>query len=182
MIKFRYFIIISLIIISNSYSQIQTTDFPKEGFEKRIANYVDDLWIIDTHEHLLTEEERIQKADKLDFTYLFSQYAIEDLISASNEHGLMGMIFTNSFPLEDRWELFKPFLKEMRNTGYARATLMAARDIYGVEDINDDTYALLSQKIKDASKPGLYREILKEKAKIELSIMDGGHRRFDKEF
>ena len=182
MIKFRYFIIMFLIIISSSYSQIQTTDFPKEGFEKRIANYVDDIWIIDTHEHLLTEEERIQKADKLDFTYLFSQYTIEDLISASNEHGLMGMIFTNSFPLEDRWELFKPFLKEMRNTGYARATLMAARDIYGVEDINDDTYALLSQKIKDASKPGLYREILKEKAKIELSIMDGGHRRFDKEF
>lgn len=181
MIKFRYFIIL-LLMISNSHAQIQTTDFPKEGFEKRITDYVNDIWIIDTHEHLLMEEDRIEKADELDFTYLFSQYTIEDLISASNEHGLMGMLFTNSFPIEDRWELFKPFLKEMRNTGYARASLMAARDIYGVEDLNDDTYALLSKKIRDASKPGLYKKILKDKARIELSILDGGHGSPDKDF
>lgn len=182
MLSFRFFIFISIIILTNSHAQIQTTDFPKDGFEKRIDDYVNDLWIIDTHEHLIMEEDRIKRADKLDFTYLFSHYTNEDLISASNEQGLMGMVFANSFPLEDRWELFKPYFKEMRNTGYARATLLAARDIYGVEDINDETYALLSQKIREASKPGLYRKILKDKAKIELSIVDGGHNRLDKEF
>ncbi len=69
------------IMIINSHAQIQTTDFPKEGFDKRIEDYVNDLWIIDTHEHLTLEEERVQKADRLDFTYLFSHYT-GDLISA----------------------------------------------------------------------------------------------------
>ncbi len=78
--------------------------------------------------------------------------------------------------------MFKPFLKETRNTAYQRASLFAASDIYGIKDINDDTYALLSQKIREASKPGLYKKILKDKGKIELSILDLGHQRFDKDF
>lgn len=177
-------IIIPLLILSvgMSRAQIQTTDFPKEGFEKRIEDYVNSLWLIDTHEHLTLEEDRIKKADKLDFTYLFEHYTIEDLISASNQKGLMSMIFANSFPLADRWELFKPFFRETRNTAYTRASMMAAREIYGIKDINDDTYAELSDRIREASKPGLYRKILKDKAKIELSIVDIGHRRLDKEF
>ena len=169
----------TLSFISNIVAQIQTTDLPKPGFETRIEKYVNEIRLIDTHEHLITEEERIKKADQLDFTYLFSHYTNEDLISASNLKGIMSIVFSNDFPLEDRWELFKPFFKEMRNTGYARATLLAANDIYGIGDINDTTYIILSEKIRENSKPGLYKSILKDKSGIELSIIDGGHRQRD---
>ena len=170
--------IASGMIITNT-AQIQTTDLPEPGFESRIEKYVNEIRLIDTHEHLITEEERIEKAGQLDFTLLFSHYAIEDLISASNMKGIMNIVFSNDFPLADRWELFKPFFKEMRNTGYARAALLAANDIYGVKDINDDTYVSLSKKIREYSKPGLYQSVLKDKSGIELSIVDGGHRRYD---
>ena len=174
-----YSLCVALGIISTMGAQIQTTDLPEPGFEKRIEIYVNEIRLIDTHEHLITEEERIQKAGQLDFTYLFSHYANEDLISASNMKGIMNIVFSNDFPLEDRWELFNPFFKEMRNTGYARAALLAANDIYGIRELNEDSYAVLSEKIRENSKPGLYRSILKERSGIELSIIDGGHRQFD---
>ncbi len=176
---FPIYILFTFGIFSSLLAQIQTTYLPEPGFEKRIEKYVNEIRLIDTHEHLITEEERIQKADQLDFTYLFSHYANEDLISASNLKGIMNIVFSNDFPLEDRWELFNPFFKEMRNTGYARAALLAANDIYGIGDINDDTYTILSKKIREKSKPGLYKSILKDKSGIELSIIDGGHRKYD---
>lgn len=166
-------------MISTTNSQIQISDLPEVGFEQRIEKYVNEIRLIDTHEHLITEEERIQKADLLDFTYLFSHYANEDLVSASNMKGIMNIVFSTDFPLEDRWELFYPFFKEMRNTAYARAAMLAANDIYGVKDINDETYVSLSEKIRENSKPGLYQSILKDKSGIELSIIDGGHRHYD---
>jgi len=169
-------------LLSSTDAQIRTTDLPEQGFEARIEEYVNGIRLIDTHEHLITEEERIERADQLDFTYLFSHYANEDLVSASNLKGIMNIVFSNDFPLEERWELFKPFFKEMRNTGYARAALLAAKDIYGISDINDETYAGLSERISENSKPGLYKSILKEKSGIELSIMDGGHREYDTAF
>jgi hypothetical protein len=166
-------------ISSSSNAQIQTTDLPEAGFEKRIEKYVNEIRLIDTHEHLITEEERIQKADQLDFTYLFSHYANEDLVSASNMKGIMNIVFSTDFPLEERWELFYPFFKEMRNTAYARAAMLAAKDIYGVKEINDESYLSLSEQIRENSKPGLYQSILKDKSGIELSIVDGGHRHYD---
>ena len=177
--KSLYSLCIALGMISTNSAQIQTTDLSEPGFEKRIETYVNEIKLIDTHEHLITEEERIQKADQLDFTYLFSHYANEDLISASNMKGIMNIVFSNDFPMEDRWELFNPFFKEMRNTGYARAVLLAAKDIYGIKDINEATYMALSEKIRENSKPGLYQSILKDMSGIELSILDGGHRQFD---
>ena len=166
-------------LITTSSAQIRTTNLPEPGFELRIENHVNEIKLIDTHEHLITEEERIQKADQLDFTYLFSHYANEDLVSASNMKGIMNIVFSNDFPLEERWELFYPFFREMRNTAYARAALLAANDLYGVKDLNEESYVSLSEQIRENSKPGLYDWILKDKSGIELSIVDGGHRRYD---
>lgn len=67
---------IKLSFISNIIAQIQTTDLPKPGFETRIEKYVNEIRLIDTHEHLIKEEERIQKADQLDFTGMLNALTI----------------------------------------------------------------------------------------------------------
>jgi len=46
----------------------------------RIAEAVNAIALVDTHEHLLSEEERNGAA--VDFSYLFPHYASSDLISA----------------------------------------------------------------------------------------------------
>jgi hypothetical protein len=170
-----------MIGILPGFSQIQTTILPSSGFASRIKAAVDSIWIIDTHEHLETEERRLERKN-LDFSYLFNQYAIEDLVSASNLHGLISVIFSDHFKIEDRWELFKPFFAVMRTTGYGRVPLIAANDLFGLPDINDETYKELSRKIMEAGKPGYYHYVLKERARVDLSILDTGHQKFDKSF
>jgi len=182
----KYFIttLFTFMFVNLLLSQVQVVDPPEPNFEERITSAVNEIRIIDTHEHLATEEQRIQSSDRIDFTYLFRHYAKEDLISASNneDKGLIDIIYNNELPLFDRWELLKPFYKALRGTGYGRVPLIAARDLYGISDINESTIEELSSKIQEASKPGLYEHVLKEKAKIDLSIQDMGRQNFDKKF
>ena len=180
--KYIRVLVIYFIFIGIIYSQIQIVDPPKEGFEDRITAAVNAIRIIDTHEHLVTEENRIQFTKEIDFTHLFSHYAKEDLISASNNKGLIELIYKTDFPLSDRWELFEPFYKSMRSTGYGRVPLIIARDIYGVSEISMSTIEELSDKIKEAGKPGFYKLVLKDMAKIDLSIQDNGHQNYDKNY
>lgn len=162
------------------FSQIRTvSDLPKSGFAERIKTAVDNIWIIDTHEHLESETARIANADKLDFTHLFRHYALEDLTSASNSLDMIGVIFGQDFSIDERWQLFAPYFQVMRTTGYGRVPLIAANDLYGFSDIDENNYKELSQKIREASKAGLYKKILRDKARIELSILDGSIAQFD---
>jgi len=163
-------------------AQIQIVDSPKSGYEERIISAVNEIRIIDTHEHLVTEEQRIKQVDKIDFTNLFKHYAKEDLISASNDKGLIELIYDTDFSLKDRWELLEPIYKAMRTTAYGRVPLIAARDLFGISDINSTTIEELSNRMKVATKPGWYAYVLKEKAKIDLSFQDNGHQKFDPNF
>lgn len=174
----------TFLFVSSIFSQVQIVDAPKAGFEDRITSAVNEIRIIDTHEHLATEEQRLSSTEKIDFAFLFRHYAKEDLISASNNSnkGLIELIYKSDFPLSDRWELLEPFYKAMRSTGYGRVPLIAARNLFGVPDINESTIKELTTKMREANKPGWYKYVLKERAKIDLSIMDMGHQKFDQNY
>ena len=171
-----------LLLAETIHAQVQIVDIPKPGYEERIASAVKQIRIVDTHEHLTSEENRIKNAQNLDFTSLFRHYAKEDLISASSRKGLVELIYNTNFPVKERWEILQPLYKYMRSTGYGRVPLIAARDLYGISEINENTIEELSLKIRAASKPGLYNKILKDKAGIDLYIQDMGHQKFDPDF
>ena len=169
-------------ITTNIYAQVRITDLPEKGFEDRIREVVDSIWIIDTHEHLILEEDRIKIGQDIDFSYLFTHYAKEDLISASNQQGLIDAIYQQKFPEEDRWKLLSFYYESIRSTGYGRVPLIVARDLFEVKEISKDTYPILTKKIKNSSKAGWYKYVLKKRARIELSIQDMGHRKLDSNF
>ncbi len=168
-------------------AQIRTTVLPDAGFEKRIEKAVNDIRLIDTHEHLRMESQ-VMANSNFDFTHLFQQYIKNDLISAGMSTSALDMVNGRVFPITDRWEIVKPFWYSMRTTAYGRVALIAANDLYGIPDINDDTYLELSKRINDSMKPGWYKHVLKDKAKIDVSIIDWGfkpnrgHVQFDKDF
>jgi uncharacterized protein len=57
-------------------------------------------------------------------------------------------------PLDKRWKDLVHYWPYTRTTGYGRCMLVAARDLFGVEDINDNTYRDLSERISAANRPG----------------------------
>lgn len=156
---------------------------------------VADIPIVDTHEHIMSESERNEYA--VDFSYLFASYPSQDLVSAGLPPSLLEAIRLpmyrfikncrtyHSIPprniseperedmsLEERWQALAPFWEAIRNTAYAKQLLITVRDIFGIDDLNRDTYLNLTQAIAESKKPGWYRYIMKEKANIDISIND----------
>ena len=113
-----------------------------------LKEHISKIRIINTHEHLLQEHERI-KEDVDVLTTFFTHYASSDLQSAGIPEEDLLSIWDKSKPLDERWVLFEPWWEKIRNTGYARALEIAARDLYGVNKINSETYQKLSNKMKE---------------------------------
>jgi len=138
-----------------------------------LKDYVDGMRIIDTHEHLYQEHERLAQVVDVLATW-FPHYASSDLRAAGMTEEELVSIWDASTPLEERWATFEPWWEKIRNTGYARALEIAARDLYGVDGINVETYQELSRKMKERNKKGLYKWVLGEMSKIDVSILNMG--------
>ena len=153
---------------------------------KRLYSEIEKIPLVDTHEHLMSERMRLNQ--KIDFFYWFSHYASSDLVSAGMPQPVLEKLLDPDRPLEDRWAEFEPFWRFVRTTAYGRVLLIAARDIFGVDDINTKTYQELSEKITASNYNGWYEVVLKERANIGISVLqpksddptplDGFDRRF----
>ena len=137
---------------------------------KSLREHAARMTIFDTHEHLWHEDARLQR--KVDFFLLFSHYTDSDLVTAGMSPQAVRDLQNPDIPLEKRWRDFAPYWPYARTTGYGRCMLIAARDLYGIEDINEQTYPLLSERISAANRPGWFETVMKEKARIELSVLD----------
>lgn len=170
----------------------------------RTAEAVNAIALVDTHEHLLSEEERSRAA--VDFSYLFPHYAASDLISAGMPPALFEAVrlpmravlveraarmrrprpypapTRTDMSVEERWDAVEPYWERIRHTGYARCLRIAARDLFGVADINRESYRRLSDAIVASNRPGWYQHVLKDKARIAISIQDDGRATVDKTF
>jgi len=137
----------------------------------KIYDFVKNLEIIDTHEHLPPkEEDRDWNADVL--SEYFAQYIKDDLISSGMTPETHAKILDVNLPLIKRWELLEPYWNNCKNTGYASVVKIAARDLHGVNDISRDTIERLNNSFKKELKPGNFKKILKEKSKIKISLLD----------
>lgn len=108
-----------------------------------LKGHVDGIRIVDTHEHLSQEPARLKQEVDVLATF-FPHYASSDLRSAGMPEEQLIEIRDPSTPLEERWGVFEPWWEKIRNTGYARAVEIAARDLYGVDGIGPDTYGHIS--------------------------------------
>lgn len=131
---------------------------------------LDKIAIIDTHEHFILEQERLEL--ELDLFYLFPHYASSDLVSAGMPHTLLTEIRCGDGTLEEKWQKLRPYWQKIKNTAYSRALKIIARDIYDVEDIDDHSYQLLSGKIASSNNEGWYKHILQDKANIDSCIVN----------
>ncbi len=138
----------------------------------RIRTGVQSIRLIDTHEHLSPEASRVKTSPSV-FSLL--HYVSSDMWADGLDRAAGERDFENpAVPLEKKWALIAPYWTNVRSTAYGRTLLRAVRDLYGVQDITEATYAALSQKIQENNKPGIYERILRQKAGIDMAICDVG--------
>ena len=134
----------------------------------RLLAEMDTLTIIDAHEHLGFEQERLDQ--ELDVFSLFSVYTRGDLQRAGMTPGQCDALGDHTIPLERRWETFAPYWDRIRYTCYSRSVLHAVKHFYGWDDIGRDNYKDLSQAIAANSKPGIYKRVLRDACHIEKAL------------
>ncbi len=146
----------------------------------RISEKVEEIKLVDTHEHLMPEEDRLNS--EIDLFYLFPHYASSDLVSAGMPKEDLDNIRNTKIPLEERWSLFEPYWRHVRTTAYGRTLISAVRWLFGIHDITRETYHELSEKISRSNKPGWYQSVLKDEGRIEVSLECGGSCNVDPNF
>ena len=145
-----------------------------------LIDYIQNMKIADTHEHLVPEKFR--NNIPLDFTYLLGCYIDTNLISAGMNMDEMQAMRTpgrkmidklfdswesgnkvypfierlpeKEFGLDKKWDLFEPFWNKIRNTGYAKCIKLAVTNLFGIKDITRDTYVFLSEELEKTRRPG----------------------------
>lgn len=133
---------------------------------------IDQIPLTDTHEHFILEEERLGMS--LDMFYLIPHYACSDLVNSGMPPSVLEEVrgVSGNLSLKEKWNKFQPYWDRAKNTAYLRVLQIIARDIFGVEDINEKTYQTLSEKIASSNRKGWYEHILKDKANIEYCIVE----------
>lgn len=136
--------------------------------EARLVSALEDIEVIDAHEHLPPEAVRTRA--KVDVLTLFSHYTRGDLQVAGMSEADYQATQNPGLPLDHRWKLVAPYWKLIRWGSYARAALIAARKFYGADDINDDTYLEISQRMARQNTAGIYQRVLKDACSIRTAL------------
>jgi predicted TIM-barrel fold metal-dependent hydrolase len=144
----------------------------RDALEASLTNAMAELDIVDCHEHLGPEKGRVESP--VDVFTLFSDYTSRDLLVAGMSEADYKFLLDREIPLQRRWETFRPYWQEIRWDSYARAALLAARKFYDIDDINDNTYELLSQRIQQANTPGIYQRVLGDACNIRVALTQCG--------
>jgi predicted TIM-barrel fold metal-dependent hydrolase len=153
-------------------AQVQIIESPSGGYRTRIRNYIDSLGIVDTHEHLFNPD-LLKQSSLLDFMLLFQMHNFNDMVSAGMSPRLLLPLMGDSLTPVQKWNLIKPYWEISANTGFNRVSLLAASELFGIDDLNDNTVLSLSEKIKDAYKGDWFDYIVINKCKIKYIIQDG---------
>ena len=136
--------------------------------EEKLIDAMAGMDIIDCHEHLPPEDDRTSTPQDV-FT-LFSHYTRHDLFSAGMDPKDYESLFHYDVPLAQRWKKFEPYFQAIRHGSYARAALLTAKEVYGIDDINAKTCRELSDRIAAENTPGIYERILCDRCRIRASL------------
>jgi len=142
---------------------VQHDVLARELFEELEA-----LPTVDAHEHLVAEAECLKK--EADFYTLFEHYCPGDLVAAGASEQEMAMFADRKVSQEDRWARFRPYLSRIRTGSYARAAFIVIRDLLGLPDLDDDTYAEVGRRLRALRQPGVYQKVLRERCNIATCI------------
>ncbi|MBI5093518.1 MAG: amidohydrolase family protein [Candidatus Hydrogenedentes bacterium] len=138
-----------------------------------IRDLIEKTPFVDTHEHLLDERTRLRRAAAgeipTDIGYLFSHYADSDLIVAGMSADDWKRVTTVGLDAKDKWKLIAPCYARTRHTGYLQNVRESVRMLYGEDDIRDDNFQAISDKVAANMKPGFYHRVLNDLAKVEYT-------------
>lgn len=139
---------------------------------REISRRVFQAPLIDTHEHLIEEKDRLAgpKPPRVpcdDWALLFSHYLNSDLLTAGMPRAAMDKFLSPGVDPGAKWNLLAPYWPAVKNTGYAQAVRWSIRELYGVDELSAHTVAAVQAGYERVRRPGFYQRILQDLGRIE---------------
>jgi uncharacterized protein len=121
--------------------------------------------LIDTHEHLIEESERLgAPTGRLfpcdDWAYLFFHYFGDDLTVAGMPASERERFFAPDVATEEKYALLAPYWTVAKHTGYGLAVRQTLQGLYGEDDITKTSVHRIAEKYKAFVQPGFYQKVL----------------------
>ena len=139
------------------------------ALDSGIRKAVDAIPLVDAHEHL--DEESVRLGQPVNLTRFFMYYGFDDVASA----GLppeASRFFADGVSGEEQWGMIRDAWPHARHSGYGRAVRLSIRELYGIDDLRDDTIVPLLRAIEKRNRPGVLNWILKEKCNLECCLVN----------
>jgi predicted TIM-barrel fold metal-dependent hydrolase len=138
--------------------------------------------LIDTHEHLIEEKERLAashpRVQADDWSLLMNHYLNSDLLVAGMPKEAYDRFFSRETDPVDKWRFLEPYWPAVKNTGYGQAVRIAMQQLYEVDDLSAATVKKVQAAYEQTRRAGFYRHVLCDLAKIESCQVNGLGRPF----
>ena len=135
---------------------------------RRLDAAMSRLPVIDSHEHLFPESERL--ACRPDAVSMFEQYPRLALCAAGMSVETMEQMTDRDRPLDRRWAMLKPYLPKIRHTSLVRALMIGMRQLYGIEDVTDANYVEITETLVRENQPGIYRRVFRDHCRVVAAL------------
>ena len=157
--------LIPVCFLSVSCNRNNQEDYPE------LRKAISEMHIIDTHEHFGPESER--SAQPLDFFSLAIGYLQADMVSSGMSDAELAFMLDNKNPSDERWKIFNTYWSNVNNTGYGKCFSATVSDLFGITTLNERAFAVADSSMKASNtQEGWYKYILKDKSRIDVSIID----------
>jgi predicted TIM-barrel fold metal-dependent hydrolase len=139
---------------------------------QQLADRVRQTPLIDTHEHLVEERERLRgpvppRLPCDDWALLFSHYLNSDFITAGMPRAELARFLSPDLDPVAKWRLIAPYWPAVRHTGYAQAVRLAIAELYRVDELSEKTIPAVQAGYEKTRRAGFYRAILRDRGRIE---------------
>ncbi|MFC1634980.1 amidohydrolase family protein [Planctomycetota bacterium] len=127
--------------------------------------------LIDTHEHLIEEHDRLKGTHRRvqcdDWSFLMSHYLNSDMLTSGMPRGGYDRFFSRDVAPMDKWDILAPYWPAVRNTGYGMAVEITMQQLYGVPELSKNMIGQVAAGYEKVRRKGFYKEILCERSGIE---------------
>ncbi len=131
---------------------------------------IEQIGIIDSHAHIEPEAERVKR--DTDVLEMIDNYVIGDLHAAGCPPEVAEKIVDPKGEIAPRWELLEPYWPKIRNGSYARMWTRTLKDLFDCHELSAAALAEATEKMRQANQPGWYRQVLKDRCNIAISVLD----------
>jgi len=139
--------------------------------KRNIAERVNQTLLVDTHEHLMEEEDRLSgnhpRIRANDWSILLGHYINSDLLTAGMPDDDLNKVLSSDLDPIQKWKMVEPYWPSVRTTGYGQAVEITIQELYGISKLSGDTIEQVQTAYEETIKPGYYKTVLRDTCQIE---------------